>query len=319
MKRVTVVRGGPSEEYEISLKSGRAIVQALKDTDYLVRDVLITKAGEWLDGGVEKTAETILGATDVAFLATHGTFGEDGSLQKLLHHHRVPHTGSGVLASALAFNKIEAKVRVKDQLITPKHHVLRGESLWSVAEVLDRVYLDESIEYLLKPVSGGSSHDTYRIANRDILETALEILLPKHGRVLLEEFVTGKEVTVGVLENFRGEAFYALPPVEVVPPHGQGFFTTSAKYSGKSTYHVPARLTYEEKQQVADAAIAAHQLLGCRQYSRSDFIISNGKIHYLETNTLPGMTAESLLPKAASIVGIEFRDLVEHLIETASV
>ena len=257
MKRVTVVRGGPSEEYEISLKSGQAIVQALKDTDYLVRDVLITKAGEWLDGGVVKPAEIILKGTDVMLLATHGSFGEDGSLQKLLQHHRVPHTGSGVLASALAFNKLEAKNRVKNSLLTPKHYILRGESLWSVAEILDQVYKDEAVEYFLKPVIGGSSHDTYRIANRDILEAALEILLPKHGRVLLEEFITGKEVTVGVLENFRGEPFYALPPVEVVPPHAQGFFTTDAKYSGKSSYHVPARLTYEEKQKVADAAIAA--------------------------------------------------------------
>ena len=128
----------------------------------------------------------------------------------------------------------------------------------------------------------------------------------------MEEFITGKEVTVGVLENFRGEPFYALPPVEVVPPHAQGFFTTDAKYSGKSSYHVPARLTYEEKQKVADAAIAAHQLLGCRQYSRSDFIISDGIVHYLETNTLPGMTSESLLPKAAQSVGINFKDLLEH-------
>lgn len=319
MKRVTVLRGGPSEEYAVSMRSGQSVLESLKGSDYLVRDVVLTRAGEWLDGGVAKSPDQILASSDVIFLALHGAHGEDGTIQRFLHQHRLPYTGSGALASALAFNKIESKTRLREYLKTPKSTVLRGESLWSVANLIDDLYKDSAQEYFLKPVAGGSSHDTYRITDRDALESVLEMALPKHKRLLLEEYIPGREFTVGVLEDFRGERHYAFPPIEIVPAHSEGYYTTRAKYEGKVEYYTPARCTYEEKQLLAAAAITAHQALGCKQYSRSDFILNEDGLHYLETNTLPGLTKDSLLPKAAAVVGVDMRNLIEHLIETAGV
>jgi D-alanine-D-alanine ligase len=257
---------------------------------------------------------------DIVFIALHGAYGEDGQIQRLLHRFHIPYTGSGAVASALAFNKSAAKRLLEQKGIrTPKYRVLTGSSLWSVAASLDHLLLDMGEELFVKPVSNGSSNASYRILGKEQLENVIELLLPRYGSLLVEEFIHGREVTVGVLQNFRDHAHYALPVVEIVPSHAEPFFTNTAKYNGATSYHCPADFTFTEKELLADLAIQAHQHLGCDHYSRSDFIVSGDNLYFLELNTLPGLTEHSLLPKSAATVGLDFPNLVRHLIDTARV
>jgi len=317
MKRVAVVRGGPSAEHEVSLRTGKAILNSLQKKGYITKDIVITRSGEWLDSGLVRNPEQALTAVDVVFIGLHGTYGEDGQLQKYLETHKIPFTGSRSMASGLAFNKLAAKSALRDFVTTPKHHVLKGESLWSVASFLDELIDSLGNEIFIKPVADGSSNASYRIISRESLENALDVLLPTHKQILAEEFVYGREATVAVLEDFRGEAVYAMPAIEILPPHDQAFYSNAAKYGGKTEFICPGRFTYEEKQKMTDMAIAAHTQLNCSHYSRSDFIVREGEVYFLEINTLPGLTEHSLFPRAARTIGLEFDDLVEHLLQQA--
>lgn len=319
MKRVAVIRGGPSNEHDVSLKTGLAVLNALKQKGYTTKDIVITRHGEWLDHGIVRLPETALSGIDVAFLGLHGAYGEDGQIQRFLETHKIPFTGSRSFASAVAYNKAAAKEILQGSVPMPRHHVIQGDSLWTVASLLDSIVESFSGEMFIKPVSDGSSNAAFRVTDKIALENTIDLLLPKHNKLLVEEYIHGREATVGVLDNFRNQELYALPVVEIVPPHDQGFYSTDAKYGGRSEYICPGRFTIEEKEQMAEFAMIAHQKLGCRHYSRTDFIVSPEGIYYLETNTLPGFTEHSLFPKAARIVGIEFPELIEHLTETASV
>lgn len=317
MKRIAVLRGGPSNEHEVSLKTGKAILDSLRRQGHLTKDIFITKSGEWLDSGLTRTPEQALTGVDVVFVGLHGAYGEDGRLQKYLETHKIPFVGSRSFASALAFNKAVTKQTLKNIVRAPRHYHLRGDSLWSVVYILDELYETLGEEVFLKPVTDGSSNNVYRITNRESLGNALELLLPKLGEVLVEEFLPGREATVGVLEDFRGEKHYALPVVEIIPPHDQGFYTNDAKYSGKTEFVCPGRFTYAQKQEMAEMAIAAHTALHCSHYSRSDFIVRDGEVHFLEINTLPGFTEHSLFPRAAKTIGLEFDDLIGNLLQKA--
>lgn len=320
MKRVAVLRGGPSEEHEVSMRTGAAVLRALPLLGYAARDIVITKKGEWLVQGVVQTPDRALEAVDTVFNALHGSFGEDGQVQRFLHRKHLPYTGSGALASGLAFNKAAAK-RILSQhgIRTPKYRVLTGNSLWSVAALLDHLLVDLGESLFIKPITSGSSTAAYRINGKEQLENALELLLPRYESLLVEEFIAGREVTVGVLQHFRDQSHYALPVVEIVPPATEEFFSTTAKYNGQTTYHCPASFSYSDKELLADAAIRAHVVLGCDHYSRSDFIVVGDTIYFLELNTLPGLTEHSLLPKSAATIGLDFNNLVRHLVDTASV
>jgi D-alanine-D-alanine ligase len=302
------------------MKTGSAVISALPELGYAVRDIVITKDGDWLVQGKVQSSDAALEGTDVVFIALHGAYGEDGQVQRILARKHIPYTGSGALASALAFNKaVTKKILEGHGVQTPKYRVLSGSSLWSVAATLDLLLVDMGEELFIKPVSNGSSNATYRIAGKEQLENAIELLLPRYGQVLIEEYIQGREVTVGVLQGFRDHAHYALPVVEIVPPHKHPFFTNEAKYSGETTYHCPADFTFTDKSRLADVAVIAHTALGCDHYSRSDFIVSGDAIYFLELNTLPGLTEHSLLPKSAHTVGLDFQSLVKHLVETARV
>lgn len=320
MKRIAVLRGGPSDEYDVSMRTGQAVLAALSHSNYLKRDIVITRKGEWLDSGMVRTPEAALEGVDAVFIALHGHYGEDGQIQKMLHRKHIPYTGSGALASATAFNKaFTKKILSKHGLLMPKHYLLRGESLWSVASELDELLEALGPELFVKPNTSGSSHATSRVYGKEQLETFLETMLPKHGTVLVEQFIAGREATVSVLQDFRNEAHYAMPVIEIIPPTTDTHYSTKSKYSGETQLICPGSFTYEEKEKLTNAAIMAHVALGCDHYSRTDFIVVNGDIYFLELNTLPGLTETSLFPKAAQTIGLEFNDLVFHLIESARV
>ncbi len=315
-----MLRGGPSSEYEVSLKSGSAVLSALRKLEYPHKDITITKKGEWLESGIARRPEQALEAVDVVFIALHGEYGEDGQVQRILQRLKIPFTGSGAFSSAVAFNKELTKQSLKEKGINmAKHRKIDRSSLGNLQFELDYIAETMSSELFIKPLASGSSIGARYVGTHAQLRDTLVELLELYEVVMVEEFIRGKEATVGVLERFREHDVYVLPPIEIVPPNGQPFFSHEVKYNGTTEEIVPGRFSYSEKAALAEAAVMVHRALHCDHYSRSDFIVKNGEIYFLEINTLPGLTDESLLPKAAAAVGLSFEELIKHLVETSRV
>jgi D-alanine-D-alanine ligase len=320
MKRVAVLRGGPSEEYSVSMLSGNAVLKALRDSDYPHKDIVITKKGEWLEEGFVKSPEQALEAVDVVFVALHGSYGEDGQVQRILQRKGIPFTGSRALSSAVAFNKELAKNTMRPHgLLMPKHRRIQRNELDRLDEEIPNIFKEVGSELFIKPLSNGSSLGARHIPNEVVLKEALIDMLGTYEQVLVEEFIRGKEATVGVMNNFRDQSIYMLQVIEIVPPGGEPLFSNEHKYNGQTVEIVPGRFSYHEKAKLSEAAALAHKVIACEHYSRSDFIVRNGDVYFLEINTLPGLTAESLFPKAAAAVGLNFNDLITHLVEIAHV
>lgn len=318
MKRVAVLRGGPSDEYEVSMQTGAAVLAALQKKGYDARDVVITKEAQWLDAGRIRDHHQILNGVDVVFIALHGTFGEDGTLQRLIEPFAVPYTGSGALSSSIAFNKDLTKRSLEPYGVTmAKDYRLSRPEIVSLEDELSvlRSHLGDTV--FLKPLASGSSVGARKISITDCLQTSVEQLLLEHEHLLAEEYIDGIEATVGVLENYRGEEYYTFPVIEIVPPSEVEFFDNTSKYNGTTKEIVPAGFANDLRDELQKLARHIHKSLDLKQYSRSDFLIKDGEIYFLEVNTLPGLTAESLMPKAAAAVGMSFEELVSHLVETA--
>jgi len=320
MKRVAVLRGGPSEEYSVSMQSGNAVLSALKQLNYPYKDIVITKKGEWLEEGFARSPETALDAIDVVFIALHGSYGEDGQVQKILQRKGIPFTGSRALPSAIAFNKELTKNTMRPHgLNMPRHRRFSRIELDRLEEEMPNIFKEVGSELFVKPLANGSSLGARHIPNKETLELALRELLETYEEVLIEEFIRGREATVGVMNNFRNEQTYVLPVIEIIPPAGQPLFSHEHKYNGQTQEIVPGRFSYHEKAKLSEAAALVHKVIDCDHYTRSDFIVRDGEVYFLEVNTLPGLTSESLFPKAAAAVGLEFHQLVQHLVDTATV
>jgi len=318
MKRVAVLRGGPSEEYAVSMQTGSGVLGALRALGYNYKDITITKKGDWLENGFIKSPDQALEAVDAVFLALHGTYGEDGQIQRMLQRKRIPFTGSRALSSGIAFNKELTKHTMKPHgLKMPKHRRVSRSELPQLKEEIPIIFADLGTELFVKPIANGSSLGARHAPTHDILFNALQELLQEYEEVLVEEFIRGKEATVAVLDNFRNQAIYVLPVIEIIPPNGTPMFSHTDKYNGQTQEIVPGRFSYHEKSQLLEAAELVHRVIDCKHYSRSDFIVKDGEIFFLEVNTLPGLTTESLFPKAAKAVGLEYNQLIEHLIERA--
>ena len=314
--RVAILRGGPSSEYEVSLKTGKSVMDNLVDR-YEVLDIFIDKEGTWHYQGAPITPEKLFKKIDVVFNALHGSYGEDGTVQKILDRFNIPYTGSTALASAVGMNKVlSKKIYKNNNLKTPIHTTISKENNSSV-EIL-KLFKTFPMPAVVKPVSGGSSVGTAIAKTLSDLEQAVTEALKYSDTALIEEFISGKEATCGVIDNFRNEAVYSLIPVEIRKPAESDFFDYNAKYGGKSQEICPGNFTAVEKQMIQKIAIDAHKALGLRHYSRSDFIINPKRgIYILETNTLPGLTGESLLPKSLQAVGCSLPDFLDHLIKLA--
>lgn len=317
--RVAVIRGGPSFEYDISMATGRRVLDVLRAAGYPTKDLVITRQGDWLHDGYIRPPEAALQGIDVAFLALHGTYGEDGTIQRLLERLQVPFTGSRSFPSALAFNKLMAKETLAHHGVRmPPHRHLRANELINPSATAKEIAQEFGPQYIIKPVSNGSSVGTMFIKDASLLPQALVDALSHFDEVLVEEYIRGQEATCGVLEGFRNEALYALPTVEIVPPSDIGFLRYDIKYSGLADSFIPARFTYHEKAQVEELSRFVHEALGLSQYSRSDFVIRDGQPYFLEINTLPGLTEASLYPKAFGAVGADLETLILHLVHTAT-
>lgn len=298
MAQVIVLCGGNSPERAVSLRSGAAVEAALAACGHEVRRVDPT------DGLQHYGAE--LEQADVVFPMLHGVGGEDGTAQKVLEAIHVPFVGSSSAVSAVCFEKQQTKKRLEEAgMAVPKGVTVDLATLWESPLALQ--------PFVLKPIDGGSSIDTFIVRDpKSADRLAIEQALRAHNRMLLEKLIEGIEITVGVLGDT------ALPPVEIIPPKG-GEFDYENKYNGKTTELCPPEhLTAAQQQTVQKLAIQAHHVLGCRDLSRTDFIMDPSGIFYvLETNTLPGMTDQSLVPKAALAAGISMQQLVNRLVHMA--
>lgn len=315
---VGVLRGGPSSEYEVSLMSGASVLGVLNLEKYEPRDIFIDRAGQWHVHGVAVTPERALRDVDVALNAMHGEFGEDGQVQRILEMLAVPYTGSNAAASALAFNKQLTRDAVAKLGVNIAHGaVLDSQKITDLDRTASNLFRSMPHPVMVKPVVGGSSVGSSVADSYHSLQTALERAFAIAPQVLVEEYIKGREATVGVIDNFRNEKTYALMPVEIVPPQTSPFFDYDAKYSGQSIERSPGNFSREEKNQLIAIARLVHQGMGLSHYSRSDFIVSRRGIYFLEVNTLPGLTQESLLPKALKAVGAKLSDFLDHIINLA--
>jgi D-alanine-D-alanine ligase len=247
----------------------------------------------------------------------HGEYGEDGEVQKVLERYGVPYTGSDSFASFVAMHKVLAKEKAREAgILTPRYAFIE-ESTPNVEHVLRDIVRTFPQPVVVKPARWGSSVGVTMTTGYAPLHTAVTGLLAQGaGGVLIEERIRGTEATAGVIEGLRGERLYALPPIEIVPPQ-QDFFSYEAKYSGSSKEICPGRFSKQINEELARQARVMHEALELRHYSRSDFIIAPNGIYYLETNSLPGLTSESLLPKSLAAVGISFSEFLTHIIGLA--
>lgn len=303
--KVTLLKGGESGEREISLVSGAACAQALREVGFTVTEI---------DTKDSDAIQQILDSNpDVVFIALHGRDGEDGCVQGLCELMRVPYTGPGVLASALAMDKTRAKAFYRaNGLPTPQSvTLLKGEE-YDVAAIIEEV----GEKSVVKPAREGSSLGVSIVDNTDDLQKAIEAAFECDSTVLVERFVKGTEVTVAVLGNENPEA---LPVIEIVPSAEDAFYDFEEKYSAGGASHViPARITDEQTKTCQEQGVAAHKALGCVGVSRTDMMVGeDGTCWVIETNTIPGMTPTSLLPDTASRVGIGFNELCKKIVELA--
>ena len=313
--RVGVMRGGPGSEYHISLRTGGNVLAALSRDKYEPHDILVTNKGEWNIDGVPIHPSKLNQQVDVVFNALHGEFGEDGKVQNILDFFNIPYTGSTVLTSAIGMNKDLAKKHFsKAGIKVPRGIVvLRGEE---IDVVIERVKLGVKPPYVVKPLNGGSSIGLSLARNEKELIAAIEHALMYGGEAIVEEYVHGREIMVGVINAVDGERAYAMAPLEILMPEGV-LYDYTQKYTNP-TYPIGlARMRDDERHELEHAALHAHSSLGVRHYATYDFILGDEGPCLLEVNTLPGLTNTSLFPKALAHFGLPLPEFVDFVIDLA--
>lgn len=301
--KVALLAGGKSGEREISLASGAGSKAALEEAGFQVTQLDSAKK--------EDLVELLQGDYDVAFLVLHGKYGEDGTMQGFLELAGIPYTGPNVWSSATAMDKAKSKVLYElDGIPTPPSITVYGHGVPEASEVI--AALGEHC--VVKPGTAGSALGVFIVQGEQEITDAIDKALEYDDEVLVERYVSGTELTVAVLGNENPEA---LPVIQIVPQNE--FYDFDSKYKPGGSQHIcPAPLSEEQTRAVQELAVRAHKCLGCEGVSRTDVIMEDdGNFWVLETNTLPGMTATSLLPDAARVAGMSFPQLCTKLVEFA--
>lgn len=320
-KNIAIVMGGYSSEVNISIKSGNVVYKHLNKEKFNVFRVLILRE-KWVaindaneefiinknDFSFKNKQEKII--FDVVFNAIHGNPGEDGELLAYLKLLHIPHTSAPFYQMALTFNKRDTLSVVKAYGIKTATSIYLNKG-----DVIDANFITKKIGLpcFVKPNSAGSSYGISKVYTANALLPALEKAYKEDTEVLIESFLEGTEVSVGVIE-YKGK-ITVLPITEIVSEND--FFDYEAKYEGKSQEITPARITELEKEKIEAAAIKIYTVLNMSGFSRSEFILVNNEPHFLEMNTVPGLTEESILPQQANAAGITLADLFENSVETA--
>ena len=336
--KILVLMGGISAERDVSLVSGEAIVMALKSAGHQVMALDTAKAqkllpdkGKFLPEGIkeeppdvadlERTGKQLaleaihsfdFSEVDLVFLALHGGQGEDGTIQALLDLTGKPYTGSGVLSSALAMDKVMSKkIFEREGILTPEWFLIEKSELSESYLISEKIKTGFGFPCVVKPNDQGSTVGLTIVERNEDIQKAIEYAKKYSNYILVEKFISGRELTVGIL----GET--ALPVVEIIPEHG--IYDYECKYThGKSNYVCPARISPERTKEIQTIGLKAFKALRCEDYARVDFRYGDGDRFYcLEVNTLPGMTATSLVPKAAKALGIDFPELVDRIAKMA--
>ena len=294
VKKVGVLKGGFSSEREISLKTGEAVEEALKRLGFEVISIDV-------DSSIVK--KILDEKIEVAFIALHGKYGEDGCIQGLLELLHIPYTGSKITASALALHKGLSKMIFKaNNIPTPEFKLFKkGE----------KINFDFSYPIVVKPAEEGSTIGVSIVKEERNLKKAVDEAFLYGDEILIEKFIEGRDLTVGILED------KPLPPIEIRSK--KGFYDYESKYTvGLTEYIVPAKLPEDLNIYIKELGLKAHKVLGCKCFSRVDMRLSkDNKVFVLEVNTIPGLTKTSLLPKAAEAVGIDFDTLVYKILLSA--
>tara|TARA_B100001964_G_C14198664_1_gene584644 strand:- start:666 stop:1610 length:945 start_codon:yes stop_codon:yes gene_type:complete len=304
--RIAVVNGGQSAEADVSRSSARGVVKALRENYEQVTSIE-------LDKQLSESLQAF--SADVVFPVLHGPPGEDGTFQGFLEILGYSYVGSDVQASAFAMDKIIAKSIFAEAGLPLASHVAVDESEGSVAasqRALDKI----GSHVVVKPSSQGSALGVTLVDNQNQLQEALDSAFTFDRRLLIEERIDGREITVGVIDTDQGcEAF---PVIEISTPENSWYDFEHRYTEGLSEHIMPADLTDQLGKQLQSIAIKAHRSLGCRDLSRADFVVAGDDVYLLEVNTLPGMTPTSLYPDGAAGFGLDFAGLVSHLIERAA-
>ena len=309
MKKIAVLLGGKSAEREISLKTGTAVANALVSLGYNVKSI------DTKDNFIDDLKQF---HPDLVFIALHGPFGEDGTIQGLLEILGYPYTGCGVLASSLASNKIYAKRIFKEADIpTPNFFAIKEKDyLTNPMEIENMLLKDFELPLVIKAPNQGSTIGIYFAKQKSDLNTMILEAFKFEKEILIEEFIHGREVTVAIMGNDELQIF---PTLEIVSNSGTGIYDYVAKYTkGMSDHIIPARISESVNEQIYILAEKSYRSLGCRGFARVDFIVENDINPYvLEINTMPGMTETSLFPDAAQHIGISFEELVNKFVQYA--
>ena len=300
---ISIIYGGTSTEHKISIQTGLAIAEAIKDRYNLDMVNLETE--------IYNAPQLLLGA-DLVFNALHGGDGENGSMQTFLDLHHIPYTGSGAKACKIAMDKNITKLIAKSINIPTPNWILLKRDGHSGMKLHDIQSPKFSYPYVVKPSNEGSTFGLSIVNEESELEEAINLASEFSGEILVEEYIPGRELTVGIVDN------KPLPIVEIIPSHN--LYDYECKYTeGMSEYLVPAELSDHLERSLYEDTLKIYQIIGCRHYARADFRLNDkGEYYLLEINTLPGMTSTSLLPKAAKAAGLEFPDLIDTIIKIAS-
>lgn len=324
---IVVLMGGMNTEHEISMKSGTMVLEHINEEKYKVTPIEISREGDWIlpleNGEYMDVPEGIRRLKDMhpdcVFIALHGTYGEDGRIQGMLDVLGVPYTGSGCIASALAIDKIRAKALMEHAGITVAHQVVFTGAQWDGDRADVTAQIGDELGYpcvLKSPTQGSSLGMGIPQNERDLKEVVREVL--GFGfTIMAERYIRGIELACSVLDVDEERGPVALP-LTSVRPTGSSFFDYHAKYTPGATEEVtPAEIPDSARDRAQEWALRAHKTIGCRGFSRSDMILGDDELVWLELNTIPGLTETSLFPQAAAAAGISFPELIEMLVENA--
>ncbi len=323
---IVLLVGGASPEREVSKESSKSIRESLVKLGHTVHLVdpayglqQPTEVEDFFKPGeqfpvshknyVEAFTLDVFKNADLVFIGLHGKWGEDGTVQSLLELLGLPFTGSGVLSSSLAMDKAIAKIIMRNNGVKVPDGFLINRDKVNVTEIARTINNTFGYPCVIKPNDQGSTCGLSICKQESELDAAITLCLEYSDSVLIEEFIPGRELTVGIIDKA------VLPPLEIRPKHG--LYDYECKYTdGMSDYLVPAPVTYDIESQLRDQTIRAHVALGCSVYSRTDFrLTTDDKIYCLEVNTLPGMTSHSLIPKMAKSAGTSFDELVNQIVK----
>jgi D-alanine-D-alanine ligase len=313
---VGVLRGGSSSEYNLSLKTGAAMLNALPEDRYDARDIFIDRSGLWHLRGQPVTPARALSQVDVVLNALHGGAGEDGTIQRMLERLGVRYAGARPLQSSVALNKVRAREQLQRMGIRmPRATSFSLSNGLNTAEMAEAVFSQFGPPYVIKPASEGAGRGVIIAAHLLELPDAIGDVIDAYGSAIVEEYVRGQEASVAVIQHFRNEEFYVLPPAHV--RRDGTHLMPEMHESGALAHAVPSPFSHVQKLSLADVARRAHKALDLGHYSRADVIMTPRGAYVLELNTVPGLYPGASMPPMLEAVGSSVTEFLEHAIHLA--